>query len=401
MQNTFINKLDSIIEISITGKNIDRFISRLYKNKIEIYNINKVNRNKAIIKINYNDYKKIIKLKTIYEVNEINIYGIIKVKKLINKNRFMIIFLLFSLFLIMLLSNIIFNINIVHSSSEIRKLISSELKKYGIQKYNFKKEYAELQKIKNKILKNNKDKLEWLEIENIGTTVRVKCEERIINSTEKIYPYQNIVATKDGIITSIEADNGFIKYEINDYVKKGDILISGEIYNPSGKFLGLTSALGDVYAEVWYKVHITYPLIYNSTDYTGKKINSYDLIFLNNRYSLNKNTFKNSDVKDKVIIKNDIFPISIVKSEKRELNTIDSVNTYETALIEAENKARNTIKERLGEKEKILSQKTLSFLKKDSTIEADIFFSVAEKISKIVEINEKDYKLKLEEEKEE
>ena len=38
--------------------------------------------------------------------------------------------------------------------------------------------------------------------------------------------------------------------------------------------------------------------------------------------------------------------------------------------------------------------------KKDSTIEADIFFSVVEKISKPVEIKEEDYK-ELEEEKEE
>ena len=390
MQNTFINKLDSLIKISVSGKNIDRFINRLYKNKIEIYNINKVSRNKAIIKINYSDYEKVNKIKTIYGISEINTYGVIKVKKIINKNRFMIIFLLFSLFMIMFLSNIVFNINIVHSSSEIRNLINDELAKYGIQKYSFKKEYDELQKIKDKILKDNKDKLEWLEIENIGTTVRVKCEERIINSEEKVYPYQNIVATKDGIITNIISDSGFIKYEVNDYVKKGDILISGEIYNPSGKFLGLTSAVGEVYAEVWYKVHITYPLMYSSKEYTGNKSNSYDIIFFNKRFSFSKEKFKNSEIKDEVIIKNNLLPISIVKSEKKELKKTDSVNTYETALIEAENKARNTMEERLSGKEKILSQKTLSFFKKDSTIEADIFFSVAEKISKPVEIKEEE-----------
>ncbi len=400
MKNTFINKFDSLIKISISGRGVNRFIDRLYKNKINMYDINKISRNKVILKVNYYDYERITKLKSIYEINSMNTYGIIKIKKLVNKNRFMIISLLFSFFVIMFLSNIIFNINIVHSSKEIRNLISRELESNGIKKYGFKKEYSDLQKIKEKILKNNKDKLEWLEIENIGTTVRVKCEERILNSNEKVYPYQNIVAQKDGIVNNIYAKDGFIKYEIGDYVKKGDVLISGEIYDPNGKFLGLSEALGDVYAEVWYKVHITYPLYYSEIKYTGNKINSYDLVFLNKRFSLKKDKFKDEVITDKVVVSNNIFNIGIFKSKKEEVEKIDSINTYSSALIEAENKAKTTIEERLGEKEKILYQKTLSFLEKDSTIEADIFFSVVEKISKPVEIKEEDYK-ELEEEKEE
>ena len=401
MQNTILNKIDSLIKIKITGKNIDKFINRLYKNNIELYDVNKINRNCITIKIMETDFEKVKKIKTIYEINELESYGLIKIKKIINKNRFMIIFLLFSYFLIMFLSNIIFNVEIIHSSKDIRNLINTELKKYGIQKYNLKKEYNELEKIKNKILENNKEKLEWISIENIGTKVRVKCVERILNSKEKIYPYQNIVANKDGIIKKIEADDGFIKVEINDYVKKGDILISGEIYNPNGKYLGLSSAVGDIYAEVWYKVNITYPIIYYNKEYTGKTINSYDFIFLNNRYAFTKNSFKDSDINDKKIITNTILPIGIVKSTKKEIKITDVINTYETAIIDAEKFARDTINETLSEKEKILSQKTLSFLKKDSTIEVDIFFSVMEKISEPVEINEKDYVENNKEEKEE
>ena len=366
MKNTFINKFDSLIKISISGRGVNRFIDRLYKNKINMYDINKISRNKVILKVNYYDYERITKLKSIYEINSMNTYGIIKIKKLVNKNRFMIISLLFSFFVIMFLSNIIFNINIVHSSKEIRNLISRELESNGIKKYGFKKEYSDLQKIKEKILKNNKDKLEWLEIENIGTTVRVKCEERILNSNEKVYPYQNIVAQKDGIVNNIYAKDGFIKYEIGDYVKKGDVLISGEIYDPNGKFLGLSEALGDVYAEVWYKVHITYPLYYSEIKYTGNKINSYDLVFLNKRFSLKKDKFKDEVITDKVVVSNNIFNIGIFKSKKEEVEKIDSINTYSSALIEAENKAKEEVKYRESIKDKSEVSKIVNKKKKEN-----------------------------------
>ena len=39
MKNTFLNKIDSIISIKITGKNVYNFINKIIKNKINIYNL--------------------------------------------------------------------------------------------------------------------------------------------------------------------------------------------------------------------------------------------------------------------------------------------------------------------------------------------------------------------------
>ena len=36
MKNTFLNKIDSIISIKITGKNVYNFINKIIKNKINI-----------------------------------------------------------------------------------------------------------------------------------------------------------------------------------------------------------------------------------------------------------------------------------------------------------------------------------------------------------------------------
>ena len=59
MKNTFLNKIDSIISIKITGKNVYNFINKIIKNKINIYNLDIINKKEAIVKIKYKDYLKL------------------------------------------------------------------------------------------------------------------------------------------------------------------------------------------------------------------------------------------------------------------------------------------------------------------------------------------------------
>ena len=66
MKNTFLNKIDSIISIKITGKNVYNFINKIIKNKINIYNLDIINKKEAIVKIKYKDYLKLKKMHTIY-----------------------------------------------------------------------------------------------------------------------------------------------------------------------------------------------------------------------------------------------------------------------------------------------------------------------------------------------
>ena len=75
-----------------------------------------------------------------------------------------------------------------------------------------------------------KDKIDWLEIERVGTKYVIRVEERILNEKKQNKVNQNIIASKSGIIKKIEAKEGQIVKNKNDYVKKGDVIISGNIY---------------------------------------------------------------------------------------------------------------------------------------------------------------------------
>ncbi len=382
MDNKILKKFNNTVKIKITGKNIDRFIKRLYKNNIEILSLNNLSRNSILITINMSDYEKVNKIKSIYNIEKKSIGGTIKLKKSIYKNRFLLISLLFGYFVILILSNVIFEVQVIHSNSDIRNLIIKELEKYDIKKYSFKKNFKKLNEITNKILKNNKNDLEWISIENVGTKVIVKIEERKLNKKEKSYPKQNIVAKKSGIIKKVIAKDGVIVRNINDYVKKGDVIISGEIMDTyNEKLLDTVSASGMVYAEVWYTVDMEYPLIYSKEEETGKKKEVYELEFFDKRISLfDFNKYEHSNDTYKIVLENRLLPFRLLKTLKKEVKKDDEVLIVEEALIKAMESARSKIESKLDKDEHIIKERQLSFYQKDSKIVVEIFFSVYESI---------------------
>ncbi len=400
MENREINRLQNKIKIRITGKNIERFIRRLYKNNIEILSLKYIDRKTIIIIIRLEDYEEVKKLKSIYKINKIGYGGLIKVKKYLYKNRFVILSLLIGYFIILFLSNVIFEVQVVHSSQDIRNLVIKELNKYNVKQYSFKKSFNKLSEISNKILEKNKDKIEWIAIENIGTKVIVKVEERKLNSKVEEYPIQNIISTKSGIIKKITAKNGVIVKNINDYVTKGDIVISGEIKDTYGeKVLDKVSAIGEVYAEVWYTVDLEYPLVYTKDTKTKKEKDVYEIEILNNKFSLFGDNYEHSIDNSKVIFGNPLLRFRLLKTHKQEIIKEDNVYLPEEALIKAEEVAREKLKSQLDKDEYIIKEKKLSFYQKDSKIVVEMFFSVYENIGKPSEIIDEELGTETEEDK--
>ena len=242
-----------------------------------------INYKEAYIKIYYKDYAKIKKIKSIYEIKIINRYGKLKIKDFFKKNRYILISIFFGIGVIYFLSMIVFDIEVIHSNKDIRTLITNELKNYGIHKYIIKKSYNEIEKIEDKILENNKDRLEWIEITENGSYYIVRVEERKIKNDTNTDSNNNIVSKKNAIITSIIANKGEKVKKINDYVSAGDVIISGSITKPDGSVI-ISGASGKVCGEVWYNVRVDYPLVYKEETLTGKVEDVLTLNIFNKKY---------------------------------------------------------------------------------------------------------------------
>ena len=181
MKDKIFRLFSSSIRIRVSGRNVNNFIKRIIRSKINMIRVIPRTYKEIDIIIDYNDLEKIYRLKSIYDVKVIRYYGKLNILRLFKKNIFIISFLILGIVMIGILSNMVFSIDVIHSNSNIVKLIYSELKYYGIRKYSFVKEYDKIEKIEENILNNNKDKLEWLEIIREGTKYIVRVEERIIN----------------------------------------------------------------------------------------------------------------------------------------------------------------------------------------------------------------------------
>lgn len=381
-----IEKFKSKISLSIKGRNINRFIKKLTTKKINILSLNQINQNEAKIIIYKEDYEEVLKIKSIYEVLEEDTFGYIKIKKLIKLNTHLIICLLIGIAIFLILTHIVFDIEVVHSNKEIRNLIKDELKENGIKKYTLKKSYKKLDKIKENILNKHPDKIEWLEIETKGTKYIVRVEEREIIKNKNDNLPRNIVAKKDAIIKKVTASKGVITRDTDDYVSKGDTIINGDIILEEKKSMGKVKAEGKVYGEVWYVTKTDYPFVYYEEKETGNKKETYNIKFLNKDIELGIKKYKNKKVKEDVILSHPLLPIKLVHQKQKEVKIISEVLTFDEALIKAKEHAIDKMKKSLKKDEYIIRDKYLKSTVKENKIEVEFFFAVYEDITDYREI---------------
>lgn len=387
MKDKILKIFSSSIKIKVTGRNINNFLKRLINNNINIEKVIPISHKEIDLIINYQDLDKVLKLKTIYNIKIVRYYGKLRIIKRIKKDIFILSSLLISLLLIYTLSNVIFKVEVIHSNKNIIKLVTKELEDNGIKKYKFVKNYQEIEKIKNKILEENKDTLEWLEIIREGTKYTIRVEERIINNKPKDNKIYNIVASKNAVIKNIYAESGEKIRSINTYVKKGDIIISSDITLPNNEKISKTAS-GKVQGEVWYNINIEYPYQYHEIKYTGNKKKVLVLNLLNKRISFfDFHKYKTFNRNIKYIFNNNITPISLTYEDEYETNIINEVYDYDTAREKAITKAKDKILEKYPNIKDITNIKIIKEEDKKNKISLNLFVTCLEDITEYQEVN--------------
>jgi len=166
------------------------------------------------------------------------------------KRKIFAISLLLVLVSLVVLSGFIWNIEITGnetiSSEEILNIVKDE----GLETGKLKRK-IDFKKIVEKIRLNRSD-ISWVGIKISGTNAVIEIVEadkapNVINKDD----YCNIVANKDAMIVSANAQNGTLQVKEGDVVKQGSVLIAGWL---EGKYTGVryVHATGQVMAKVWY-----------------------------------------------------------------------------------------------------------------------------------------------------
>lgn len=229
---------NSYVTLEIKSLMPEKFINLLWKNGVCIKNIKKVDISTMILELQLKDYGLVDKIskQTNTKVKIIDRKGtaflIIKFR---NRVAFLFGVCLF-LAILYFLSTFIWGVQISGDNTlspyEIRQQLSSLGIRAGIRKKSIN-----VYELEEKLVKGNEN-IMWVRIRIEGANLKVTTAERqsppeVASDTEPC----NLIADKDGEVVRIYTKAGEAVVKPGDIVKKGQLLVKGELVNAEGSVI--------------------------------------------------------------------------------------------------------------------------------------------------------------------
>ena len=192
---------------------------------------------------NFNDFKIVSKI------------GVINFFELLINKPITLISLFLSIFLFINLASRVYKIELNGDYPYIESYVKEELKNEGINIYGYNIKEENINVIENKLKEKFNDELESLEIYKRGAKIVVNYKKRR-KINDLIYNKGSLYATKDGVIKSFDISKGNKQVKINDFVKKGDLLVSDMITNNNEENINIGTR-GSVFALTYYFVEVS------------------------------------------------------------------------------------------------------------------------------------------------
>lgn len=372
------------INITVEGFFIEKFINICISKGIFFW---KTNRSKSTIfsaNISIKRFKEIVKIAKLCKCKiKINSKkGLPFIFYKYKKRKIFVFSLIVVVTSMIAISNFIWNIEVIGIDDEnMKKEIIEFINNEGITTGKLKKNINP-QSIINSI-RIKRDDIAWVGIKIKGTNliievVKADAKPEIIDEND----YCNIVAAKDGVIEKVQAQNGTPIVQKGDTVKKGDILIKGEM---EGKYTEkrLVHSEGDIIAKVWYSE--TEKVYYNQiiANQTGNCERKYSININNFQINLFKtlSKFENYDtirtVKKLKITSNFYLPIEVVENKNYEKQNVKSTYTKEQAKEIAIENAKTKLNTQINTN--VLNIYTTN-KETDEYVEVEVIYEVLENI---------------------
>ena len=196
------------------------------------------------VKDNFKDYKIVSRL------------GIINFFELLISKPMTFFSFVLSVFLFINLSSRVYDIELKGDYPYIESYIIEELKKEGIMIYSYNVNDDQIDLVENNLKERFNNELESLELYKKGAKLIVNYKKRR-KINDLVENKGSLFATKDGVIRGFEISKGNKQVKVNDFVKKGDLLVSDVIMNNKEENINIGTR-GSVFASTYYfiEVHI-------------------------------------------------------------------------------------------------------------------------------------------------
>ena len=373
------------LRVTIEGYYIERFINICKNEKILIWNLKRKKDIQLSLNIKISEFKKVCKIakKTRCKIKIENRKGFPFLLHKYKKRKTFLIFLLILIFLTILSSNFVWNVDIVVENNQKLDNIMEDIEKAGLKTGELKSK-INTKEVVNKIRLERKD-VAWVGIELKGTNSIVKfvkADEKpdIIDENE----YCSIVSDKAGVITKINAQTGTANVKVGDTVNNGVTLINGWM---EGKYTGIryVHAKGEIEAKIWHTKNKR--INYNTTERkeTGNLENKYSLKLNNFKINFSKKLSKfkiydTIETENKIKLFSDFYlPISVIKTTNKEVEEIQKTYEVEEAKNIGIEQLQQELDNEIVDKTKIVN-KVINTYEIENGIDIYVTYEVLENI---------------------
>ncbi|ASF39946.1 sporulation protein YqfD [Halobacillus halophilus] len=263
------------MKIKVQGKMIEPFLQACVRRGCVISNIKRVNEHEVIMSIRLSEWKTFRQLRKKYRC-KLSILGgrglPFYYRKITQRKALMAAFML-SVVVVFLLANTLWSIKVEGLTPELEANVEKKLKTYGVSPGKLTIGMDDPNDIQRKLLDDIPDLL-WIGVNKKGTSYQLYGVEKTRHDTNKNLRPSDLVAEKKGMIVKTFIEKGRPLVTVNDVVKKGQKLATGQLVEDKDI---LVHAEGEVIAETWYKVDQNLPMtqVLQLTD--GLEVREYQL----------------------------------------------------------------------------------------------------------------------------
>lgn len=386
MKNQWFTFMTGRVLVKISGNGIERFINKLARLGLNIWKVKRNKNGDAYFYIAFPDVKK---LRHAVRNTGCSIYFIrgegmpFLWKRIIKHSGFPLGVLCFFV-IILFLSNVTWGIHIEGADPETEHKIRLELKELGINVGAIHL-FADKPDVIQRKLTDQIDNITWIGVELKGTTYHFQVVQKTEPEKIELESPRHLVANKKAIIVDMFIEKGKSMVKINQYVDKGQLLVSGAIGHEDKPIHVI--AKGEVWGQTWYNTTVEIPLDSEREVLTGEEMRKYYIQIGKYKipiWGFAKNKIKNYEIEND---DKDIFflgkklPVQFSKEVIRGKEKVKSSLTEEEAIEVAKEYARNDLLMNIPPDAKIDKEIILQEKVENGKVMLSINFQVIENIA--------------------
>ncbi|NGQ94115.1 sporulation protein YqfD [Brevibacillus sp. SYP-B805] len=277
MRNLMKEWLKGHITITIRGKRFERLLNLAVREGIQLWNIRRIAPDIGKCDIWIRDYFRLRPLlrqtgcRSHVERREGLPFWLIRLRMRAGFTLGAVLFLVG----LYMMSTFVWRVEIRGAQQIPAYQVQQAAEKVGIKEGAWKAKLKETKVLQRELL-NLLPQASWIGVELNGTKAIIQVVERQTQEPEKPLGPRNLIAKKRAVVHSIVAEAGKSMVRVNQFVDKGQVLISGVLGNETRQ--ALVAARGKVEGEVWYVSNVSVPTTRTQYHLTGQQQELYYLV---------------------------------------------------------------------------------------------------------------------------